>query len=109
MLIKVRGVEVLVWQTGRQYTPDGQRIAAMLTVDGLAFVDYDRNVDGVSKACPFIEVDIMKAYDECLYSGARFLSSLTAVKFLQDNKKDILDQLKGMSDQELIEETLRRR
>ena len=39
--------EIKVFQTGRQYTDKGQRIAYMVDADNIYFVDVDRGIDGV--------------------------------------------------------------
>jgi hypothetical protein len=39
--------EIKVFQTGRQYTDKGQRIAYTLDKDNIYFVDVDRGIDGV--------------------------------------------------------------
>ena len=41
---------VLTWNTGRQYTPEGQRMSAVrLTTTGqVAFADVDREIEGVT-------------------------------------------------------------
>ena len=35
-----------VWNTGRNYTPRGQRVAAALNENKINFVDVDRNIEG---------------------------------------------------------------
>lgn len=39
--------EIKVFQTGRQYTDKGQRIAYTWDNDNIYFVDVDRGIDGV--------------------------------------------------------------
>lgn len=38
--------KIYVWNTGRQYTILGQRIAAMVVGNHVYFVDIDRGIDG---------------------------------------------------------------
>ena len=72
---------ILKFNTGREYTANGQRIAASLQENGdIVFVDVDRQIDGVIRAgeltlddvltfrC-FTEREIMKSYDRNEYSN----------------------------------------
>ena len=72
---------ILKFNTGREYTKNGQRIAAALQDNGdIVFVDIDRQIDGVIRAdqltfddvltfrC-FTQRGIMLAYDRNEYSN----------------------------------------
>lgn len=61
--------EVLAWNTGRQYTKEGQRIAAVRVAGGIVFVDVDRGIDGFIVDVPFTEARILEAYDNNRYTG----------------------------------------
>ncbi len=39
-------MKIIVWNTGRQYTEHGQRIAAAQVGDTVYFVDIDRHIEG---------------------------------------------------------------
>jgi len=39
-------LEIVAWNTGRQYTKEGQRIAATIYQGFVCFSDYDRMVSG---------------------------------------------------------------
>lgn len=54
-------MSIIVFQTGRQYTAQGQRIAAMRAANGdILFVDGDREIEGV------IPVDAVRRYNVAL-------------------------------------------
>ena len=58
------------WNTGRQYSPAGQRRAAMQVGDRIYFVDIDRNIDGNVKASRFpgmMRQTVMSHYDRGEY------------------------------------------
>lgn len=72
---------ILKFNTGREYTANGQRIAASLLENGdIVFVDVDRQIDGVIRAgeltlddvltfrC-FTQREIMKSYDRNEYAN----------------------------------------
>ena len=72
---------ILKFNTGREYTANGQRISAALQDNGdIVFVDVDRQIDGVIRAgeltlddvlafrC-FTEREIMKSYDRNEYAN----------------------------------------
>jgi hypothetical protein len=72
---------ILKFNTGREYTANGQRIAASLLENGdIVFVDVDRQIDGVIRAgeltlddvlmfrC-FTQREIMRAYDRNEYAN----------------------------------------
>lgn len=63
---------VLAFNTMRQYSPYGQRIAASRLSDGrLVFVDADRCVYGVTKApCSLLPHVVMDEYDHGRYTPA---------------------------------------
>jgi len=73
---------ILKFNTGREYTANGQRIAAALQENGdIVFVDVDRQIDGVISAgaltCDdvlafgyFTQRGIMESYDRNEYAGA---------------------------------------
>ena len=73
---------ILKFNTGREYTKNGQRIAAALQDNGdIIFVDVDRQIDGVISAgaltCDdvlalgcFTQRAIMASYDQNQYNGA---------------------------------------
>ena len=67
------------WNTGRQYTSEGQRITARVMPDGsILFADYSRGVDGLI-AKPPVEIDseqtlrtiVMRAYDSHNYRSSQ--------------------------------------
>jgi hypothetical protein len=64
---------VVVWNTGRHYSREGQRIAAQVLEDGrIVFVDIDRGIDGIIKGKTIdtaLAVIVMNAYDENDYSA----------------------------------------
>jgi hypothetical protein len=73
---------ILKFNTKREYTKNGQRIAASLLENGdIVFVDVDRQIDGVISAgaltCDdvlalgcFTQRGIMESYDKNEYIGA---------------------------------------
>lgn len=68
--------EMIRWNTGRQYTPQGQRMAAVPVGDNaVAFIDIDRMIDGIisTPTLPATEAGmqalVMQEYDHCRYSG----------------------------------------
>jgi hypothetical protein len=73
---------ILKFNTGREYTANGQRIAASLQDNGnIVFVDVDRQIDGVISAGAltrddvlalgyFTQRKIMESYDRNEYIGA---------------------------------------
>lgn len=68
--------EMIRWNTGRQYTAQGQRIAAVqVGDDAVVFVDIDRMIDGVisTPIPPATEFElralVMREYDHCRYNG----------------------------------------
>ena len=73
---------ILKFNTGREYTANGQRLAATFLDNGdSVFVDVDRQIDGVISAgaftCAevlelgfFTQREIMAAYDANQYDGA---------------------------------------
>lgn len=73
---------ILKFNTGREYTKNGQRIAAALQDNGdIVFVDVDRQIDGVISAGAltledvlelgyFTQREIMASYDANQYDGA---------------------------------------
>ena len=75
-------MEILKFNTGREYTKNGQRIAAALQNNGdIVFVDVDRQIDGVISAgaltCDevlafgcFTQRAIMASYDQNQYGAA---------------------------------------
>lgn len=61
------------WQTGRQYSAEGQRIVAETVEGGVIFRDIDRNVEGFILMVPptrpdVLQYRVMVAYDACDYS-----------------------------------------
>ena len=83
-------MEILKFNTGREYTANGQRIAAALQNNGdIVFVDVDRQIDGVISAgaltCDdvlalgcFTQRGIMESYDQNQYDGALIDRALLA-------------------------------
>ena len=74
-------MDVIKFQTGREYTEHGQRIAARLLNNGdIVFLDIDRDIDGVISAnginkkdiedLYFNRTTIMDCYDNGNYSWA---------------------------------------
>lgn len=65
---------IIAWNTRRQYTPNGQRIAASRVAGGIVFVDVDRGIDGfiANKDAVFCEQGIMDAYDHNRYTGESY-------------------------------------
>lgn len=53
----------MVWNTGRHYTKDGQRMAAAWVGGGVVMVDIDRNLDYWLPICPLNVREIMARYD----------------------------------------------
>ena len=62
-------MNTIVFNTRREYTKHGQRIAATKLADGrVQFVDVDRNVNHVTKyECELTRAAVMSAYDNCEY------------------------------------------
>tara|TARA_R110000868_G_scaffold89184_6_gene248369 strand:- start:7423 stop:7701 length:279 start_codon:yes stop_codon:yes gene_type:complete len=72
---------IIKFNTGREYTKNGQRIAASLQDSGdIVFVDVDRQIDGVIRANGltledvlafgyFTQRGIMESYDKNEYIG----------------------------------------
>ena len=72
---------IIKFNTGREYTKNGQRIAASLQDNGdIVFVDIDRQIDGVIRANGltldevlafgyFTQRGIMESYDKNEYTG----------------------------------------
>jgi len=83
---------ILKFNTGREYTKNGQRIAAALQDNGdIIFVDVDRQIDGVISAgaltCDdvlalgcFTQREIMASYDQNQYDGAVDRSQLAQLR-----------------------------
>ena len=83
---------ILKFNTRREYTKNGQRIAAALQDNGdIVFVDIDRQIDGVISAgaltCDevlafgcFTQRAIMAAYDANQYNGAVDRSQLQQLR-----------------------------
>ena len=83
---------ILKFNTGREYTANGQRIAASLLENGdIVFVDVDRQIDGVISAgaltCDdvlafgyFTQRGVMAAYDANQYDGAVDRSQLAQLR-----------------------------
>jgi hypothetical protein len=67
-------MKVITWNTNRQYTPKGQRIAARVNEDlTVAFCDVDRGLDGVTKEPMLfhdypVNVHVMDCYDRGAYT-----------------------------------------
>lgn len=57
------------WNTGRQYTAQGQRIMAKAVPGGLIFVDHDRQIDGFVPGdfVGDVRTRVMTAYDTNAY------------------------------------------
>ena len=52
-IVNVSSLPIITWNTGRWYSEEGQRIAAVTLPDGrIVFLDYDRNIDGVIQPIP---------------------------------------------------------
>jgi hypothetical protein len=68
-------VNPITWNTRREYTVHGQRIAAARVSGGIVFVDIDRGIDGFiarpahAEAWDFSPAAIMEAYDANIYTG----------------------------------------
>ena len=83
---------ILKFNTGREYTANGQRIAAALQDNGdIVFLDIDRQIDGVISAgaltCDevlafgcFTQRAIMASYDQNQYDGAVDRSQLAQLR-----------------------------
>jgi hypothetical protein len=83
---------IIKFNTGREYTANGQRIAAALQNNGdIVFVDVDRQIDGVISAgaltCDdvlalgcFTQQGIMGSYDRNEYAGAVDRSMLAQLR-----------------------------
>lgn len=93
----INGREVLVWNTNRHYTPDGQRMVAVLNIgafeSGVVFMDYDRHIEGVLPVCQFHPINIMEGYDTCSYHPVGNTDDYMCVLFLHENKEEILKLL----------------
>ena len=62
--------KVTAWKTGRNYSPDGQRIAAEVLPNNLvAFTDLDRGIDGITKKELTEGTDIKKLVMRCYDAG----------------------------------------
>ena len=75
------GKKVIGFNTGRHYSPEGQRIIAVqmgVVSDDIfkreyadiQFEDIDRNIGGILSCCLFTQDDIMRAYDQGEYVDA---------------------------------------
>ncbi len=99
MLVKIKDREVLVWNSDRNYSELGQRIAAIVVYPNwvkrqyLVFLDYDRQVSGVSLNCPFTKENVMAVYDMNAYQQVYSPAEMSAVGFLQDFRGEILNKL----------------
>ena len=62
-------MEILKFNTGREYTKNGQRIAATRLDNGhIVLFDVDRQIDAMLPAgVEFTQADIMWAYDRNMY------------------------------------------
>jgi len=62
--------EIITWNTGRQYTREGQRIGATIHEGIVQFSDYDRMVSGTFPHIPGIDLkeQVMDHYDNNKYS-----------------------------------------
>ncbi len=87
-----RHKKILKFNTGREYTAKGQRIAAALLENGdIVFVDIDRQIDGVIRAGAltrddvlafgyFTQRGIMDSYDKNEYIGIVDRSQLAQLR-----------------------------
>lgn len=71
-------ISIHSWDTGREYSDAGQRIAAVVlpSTGQVAFVDVDRGISGVTRnalpgysGIPALKTFLMEEYDRCSYSG----------------------------------------
>lgn len=65
----------VVWNTGRLYSEQGQRMAAVRLPDGrVMFSDYDRYIDGVTNApCTNTDANDVRAFAMSEYDHGRYL------------------------------------
>lgn len=86
---------VKTWNTGRQYSEHGQRMAATSYKGSTVFVDFDRHIDGVIKYhCgpynAFIREYVMTAYDKNQYEYPMTQDMRDAIQFIQDHREELL-------------------
>lgn len=60
-------MDILRWNTGRQYAADGQRIVAAITPTGAIFLDRTRHIDGFVAGAT-TRAEIMAGYDAGIYA-----------------------------------------
>lgn len=71
-------MQILTFNTGREYTKNGQRIAAARVDGGVVFVDIDRGIDGFiadaagSARVALTQAVVMRRYDLNLYDCSSY-------------------------------------
>jgi hypothetical protein len=63
---------IIRWNTGAQYTVNGQRIAAIEVDGGVFMSDMDRDISYFFPDCPFYQSEIMRRYlynENCKYDS----------------------------------------
>lgn len=72
------------WNTGRHYTPEGQRIVAEVGEDLVSFYDYSRGIYGTmprSRWNPLTDLDAVRSYVMANYDGNKYDSGQQAYAF----------------------------
>lgn len=76
------------WNTGRHYSPEGQRIIAEVTPEGIAFFDASRGIYGTMERYgmtqapwPTESLDAVRSYVMARYDAGRYSSGAEAHAF----------------------------
>ena len=71
------------WNTGRHYTPEGQRIIAETTPEGISFYDASRGIYGTMERTPWLveSLDAVRSYVMARYDANRYSSGAEAHAF----------------------------
>jgi hypothetical protein len=71
------------WNTGRHYSPEGQRIIAETAPDSVSFYDVSRGVYGTIERTPYLieSPDAVRSYVMSRYDAGRYSSGAEAHAF----------------------------
>ena len=78
------GKTIIGWNTGRTYSPEGQRIKATEIKPGvIVFADLARHIDGVIEGGECSNVSVMYHYDHGYYRGTTHPEEFEAANMLR--------------------------
>jgi hypothetical protein len=71
------------WNTGRHYTPEGQRIVAEVTADTVSFFDASRGIYGTMERTPWLveSPDAVRSFVMSRYDNNKYSSGAEAYEF----------------------------